>query len=269
MAEIPKKIRINIDADYEPDQDIDDETASIPSKYEDDEDRVREPINLDSHVGLADALAEAHRLAPPGTPPPTPPPAPTQNHHNGQSASSAPPPPATPPPAPAPQARVESPNDAQSAPAGNGEVESLRGQLKQANENYLRALADLQNFRRRGEEERLRVIRDGNEKLIKEILPILDDFDLSMSAAKQSESYEQLVNGVEAILRKFSETLVKQGIEPIESVGKKFDPDYHEAVMLDDSTDEPDETITAELRKGYTLHNRVIRPSLVKVAKQG
>ncbi len=149
------------------------------------------------------------------------------------------------------------------------ELQDLQAQVTRANDDMLRARADLQNFRRRGEEERLRIIRDGNERLIKELFPVLDDFDLAVAAAKQAQSYEQLVGGVEATARKFHETLAKQGVTPIESVGQPFDPDLHEAVMLDEDSDLPDETVTAELRKGYTLNSRVIRPSLVKVAKRG
>ncbi len=155
------------------------------------------------------------------------------------------------------------------APAQSKELDDLKDQVKRANDDMLRARADLQNFRRRGEEERLRIIRDGNERLIKELFPVLDDFDLAVAAAKQAQSYEQLVGGVEATARKFHETLAKQGVQPIEAVGTPFDPDLHEAVMLDEDTDQPDETVTAELRKGYTLNSRVIRPSLVKVAKHG
>ena len=162
-----------------------------------------------------------------------------------------------------PAAVVDSP-----APSSK-EVDDLKAQAKQANDNYLRALADLQNFRRRSEDDKQRIIRDANERLIKELLPILDDFDLALGAAQKTESYEQLIGGVGAILRKFQDTLTKQGVEAIPATGEKFDAEVHEAVMLDEDSDEPDETVTAELRKGYTLHNRVIRPSLVKVAKNG
>ena len=149
------------------------------------------------------------------------------------------------------------------------ELDTLRQQVAQANDNYLRTLADLQNFRRRSDEERVRIIRDGNERLIKELLPVLDDFDLALNAARQAESYEQLIGGVSAILRKLQETLAKQGVEPVPALGERFDPDFHEAVMLDEESDQPDETITGELRRGYTMNQRVIRPALVKVSKQG
>lgn len=147
------------------------------------------------------------------------------------------------------------------------EIESLKSELKSSNENYLRAVADLQNFRRRGEEERRRLEREGNERLIKELLPVLDDFDRAVESAGDATNIDQLLAGVQAIHRKFTDTINKQGVQPIASVGEKFDPDYHEAVMLDEESDQPDETITAELRRGYMMNDRVIRPSLVKVAK--
>ena len=148
------------------------------------------------------------------------------------------------------------------------EVEDLKTQLAQAKDNLLRTQADTQNYRRRSEETQKRLIADANERLIKELLPVLDDFDLALDAARKSESYEQLIGGVTAVSRKFQETLTKQGVVAIPAVGEAFDTDVHEAVMLDEESDQPDETVSGELRRGYTLNGRVIRPSLVKVAKK-
>ena len=148
------------------------------------------------------------------------------------------------------------------------ELDDLRAQASESHANYMRALADLQNFRRRSDDAQKRQIQDANERLIKELLPVLDDFDLALDAARKTESYEQLIGGVSAVSRKFLGILSKQGVEPIPAVGEKFDAEVHEAVMLDEDSEEPDETVTTELRKGYTLHDRVIRPSLVKVAKK-
>ena len=156
------------------------------------------------------------------------------------------------------------------SPGGSSkEFDDLKAQVAAANDDALRARADLQNFRRRSDDAQRRQIRDANERLIKELLPVLDDFDLALDAARKTESYEQLIGGVSAVSRKFMETLNKQGVEPIPAVGEQFSADVHEAVMLDEDSDAPDETVTAELRKGYTLYDRVIRPSLVKVAKKG
>jgi len=201
---------------------------------DDDDMRERQPIDLDAPIDVAPAPAPA-QTAPPanGTAPGT-----VTLEAAGPTVSSK-------------------------------EVEELKDKLKQANDDCLRARADLQNFRRRGEDERLRIIRDANERLIKELLPVLDDFDLALDHARNTESYEQLIGGVSAILRKFGDTLGKQGVQPIPAVGEPFNAEVHEAVMLDEESEEPDETVTSELRKGYTLHDRVIRPSLVKVAKKG
>jgi len=176
------------------------------------------------------------------------------------------------PVAPAPHADAPVPTEAagsDAAPQVNSkEMDELRAQAQTANENYLRALADLQNFRRRNDEAVKRQIRDANERLIKDLLPVLDDFDLALDAARKTESYEQLIGGVSAVSRKFLATLNKQGVDAIPAVGEPFNTEVHEAVMLDEDSEQPDETVTAELRKGYTLHDRVIRPSLVKVAKK-
>ncbi|HEX5324491.1 MAG TPA: nucleotide exchange factor GrpE, partial [Capsulimonadaceae bacterium] len=96
---------------------------------------------------------------------------------------------------------------------------------------------------------------------------VVDDFDRSLAAARQAESYEQLVEGVEAVLRKIGDVLGRQGLEPIPAVGEPFDPAVHEAVMVEEGSDQPDETVIEELRKGYKMNGRVLRPSLVKVAK--
>ncbi len=165
-------------------------------------------------------------------------------------------------------AASEAPAETALAQIGTKELDDLRAQVTAANEEALRARADLQNFRRRSDDAQKRQILDANERLIKELLPVLDDFDLALDAARKTESYEQLIGGVGAVARKFLETLGKQGVQPIPAVGEPFSAEVHEAVMLDEDSDLPDETVTAELRKGYTLHDRVIRPSLVKVAKK-
>jgi len=226
-----------------PDNDDSLEAANaIPGVADDIEDNEwgRQPIDLDAPVASAPPAAEAP--APPAAEAPAP--------IEAIFADAAP--------------QVSSKEQVSSK-----DMDALRAQAQTANENYLRALADLQNFRRRSDEAQKRQIQDANERLIKELLPVLDDFDLALDAARKTESYEQLIGGVSAVSRKFLATLNKQGVEPIPAVGEQFNAEVHEAVMLDEDSEEPDETVTAELRKGYTLHDRVLRPSLVKVAKKG
>lgn len=233
MANTPK---ITTNDGSDPADDLSFDAARAQTDEDDDDyDRDREPINLDTPVGLADAVAAAGAL-----------------HLDDEDETPA-----------------AEPQTAQTVAVDSAEIGRLKEEAATANNNYLRAIADLQNFRRRGEEEQRRIVRDANERLIKELLPVLDDFDLAVDAARKSESYEQLIGGVDAILRKFRDTLSKQGVSTIEAVGAQFDPDLHEAVMLDETTDQEDDTVTAELRKGYKLHDRVIRPTLVKVAKSG
>ncbi len=164
---------------------------------------------------------------------------------------------------------TDTPPPAEAPAVPSADLAAMQEQVALANDKYLRTLAEFQNYRRRTDEDITRRVREGNEKLLQQLLPVLDDFNLAIAHAKQSQSFEQLIGGVEATGRKFRETLEKQGVMPINALGEKFDPDLHEAVMLDEDSDAPDETVTAELRTGYTLHNRVIRPSLVKVAKTG
>jgi molecular chaperone GrpE len=244
MADRKRKIPINQSDDI-PDRDTTEAGAGdfVPALIDQDDDDYapRRPYDLDAPIDIDSALADADPA----------------NDVKDE------------PPAIAAEWRDAAAEDAVSAQtaADTRKTEALQAELAQAHTDRLRALADLQNFRRRAEEERLRIIREANEKLIRELLPILDDFDLAVIAAKSSQSFDQLIGGVEAIQRKVHDTLGKQGVAPITTVGEKFDPDLHEAVMLDETTDLPDETITSELRKGYRLHNRIIRPSLVKVAK--
>jgi len=266
MSDSTRKIKITSDND----EGQEEASEKVARDYDDDDEKEREPINLDFQGGLADALAAATRIRKPAAEASSRAAASyAANEGNGRAeaqASSSVVIDAVPEVENSTEAPAVEPRVVTDAVV-LAENERLKAEAKQANENYLRALADLQNFRRRGEEERLRILKDGNEKLIKEFLPVLDDFDLAVAHAKQVESYEQLIGGVEAILRKFRETLSKAGVEAIEAIGEKFDPDMHEAVMVEEDSDQPDETVTSELRKGYTLHKRVIRPSLVKVAK--
>lgn len=230
MAEKAKKIRITNGEGAHDASDVSFEAANaVPAVIFDQDDDERAPIDLDTPIDLGAALAGAADVA---------------------DTDAAP-----------------AFDDAPAPAVSSKELDALRAQVAQANDEKLRALADLQNFRRRNDDDRGRIIRDANERLIKELLPVLDDFSLAVTAAETAQSYEQLIGGVKAILRKFNETLAKQGVAPIPAVGEPFDAELHEAVMLDEGTDQPDETVTAELRRGYTLNSRVIRPAMVKVAK--
>jgi molecular chaperone GrpE len=145
-------------------------------------------------------------------------------------------------------------------------VADLEKQLKDAQDQNLRTLAEFQNFRRRMEEENRRYAAFANEELVRTFLPILDNFERALAAAEKNQSFEALMGGVALTHRQLLDLLKKNGVEPIETKGKSFDPNFHEAVERVSEADEPENTIVQELQRGYMMNSRVLRPSLVKVA---
>jgi molecular chaperone GrpE len=134
------------------------------------------------------------------------------------------------------------------------------------NDKFLRAVADLDNYRRRARQEMEEVRRFGNEQLISDLLGVLDNFERALQAAETSENAEALREGVSLIHRQLLDTLAKAGLEPISALHQPFDPTLHEAIMQVESEEHEPHTVVEELRKGYQLHGRLLRPSLVKVA---
>lgn len=158
--------------------------------------------------------------------------------------------------------------DAQEAPeddasALKAQVESLQAALAEKDNRVKRLQADFENFRRRTSKEREELANVVTQDLLKGMLPILDNFDRAMAAEqKDSESFQK---GVEMIYTQLHETLKNDGLEPIETAGQKFDPNFHQAVMRVENPDLEDDTIAQELQKGYIVKGRVIRPSMVQV----
>jgi molecular chaperone GrpE len=153
------------------------------------------------------------------------------------------------------------------------EVELLQEQLQNKSEEakkyydqYLRGLAETENIRKRSQREKEDYLKFAHLSIIKKLLPIIDDLNRGMEAANAAQDYEGLKKGMEITARNLSELLRQEGVQEIECVGKPFDPQYHEPLMVVDSNEHPENTIIEELNKGYIMHDRVIRPSLVKVS---
>ena len=143
------------------------------------------------------------------------------------------------------------------------ELEKLQAAVQEKEERALRLQADFENFRRRTAKEKEELSAVVTQGILKDMLPLLDNFERAMAAeAKDIDSFKQ---GVEMIFKQFGEVLVKNGLEHIEVEGKKFDPNFHQAVMRVENPDLEDETIAQELQKGYMVKGRVIRPSMVQV----
>ncbi|HEX6140159.1 MAG TPA: nucleotide exchange factor GrpE [Candidatus Limnocylindria bacterium] len=145
------------------------------------------------------------------------------------------------------------------------ELDSAREQSEEHLRSWQRAAADFSNYRRRVDDERETLARFANAVLIGKLLTVLDDFDRALEHVPE-DAHEGWVDGVRLVERKLRGVLESEGLEPIEAVGKPFDPNVHEAVVHEQTADHPDNEVIGELQRGYTLHDRVLRPALVRVA---
>ena len=151
------------------------------------------------------------------------------------------------------------------ADEGAEDIQRLREALEVQQDRYLRAVAEFDNVRKRAAREREEYTRYANESLLRDILPVLDNLDRAMQAAR-SEPATSLTTGVELIQRELLRVLEKYGVTPFSSVGQPFDPERHEAIARVPSADLPDMSVAAEIARGYLLHGRVLRPAMVTVA---
>lgn len=145
------------------------------------------------------------------------------------------------------------------------ELEDARAQGEEHLRAWQRAAADYTNYKRRTEEERQQVAEFANALLIGKLLGVLDDFDRALEHVPE-DVHEGWVDGIRLVERKLRGVLESEGVAPIESVGQPFDPNVHEAVVHEETTEFPDNTVIGELQRGYLLRDRVLRPALVRVA---
>jgi len=132
-------------------------------------------------------------------------------------------------------------------------------------DKWHRSAADFANYKRRTDEERATAAQFSNAILISKVLGVLDDFDRALENVP-ADAHDPWVEGVRLTERKLRNVLESEGVTPIEAVGQPFDPNLHEAVVHEDTADHPDNQVIGELQRGYRLRDRVIRPSLVRVA---
>ena len=156
---------------------------------------------------------------------------------------------------------------------GETELKETREELEKANaksEDYLRRLqylqADFENYRKRVEKEMFDNRQFGNQRLLSDLIIVNDELELALNEAKESKENPTILEGVGMVHKRLQSILSKEGVEKIQSAGSKFNPDLHEAALRVESDDE-DGTIVEEIRQGYTLKGKVLRPSIVKVAE--
>jgi molecular chaperone GrpE len=181
-------------------------------------------------------------------------------------------------PAGAPEALEEDEENAEAScpekkAPGNGEdsgaegrIAELEAQAADYRDQLLRKQAEFENFRKRMNREKLEAIEFANQSLLLDLIPILDDFDRAMQSAGNSNDFTALYEGVGMIAKRLAGTLdTKWGLKGYVSAGNLFDPNFHEALMMEKSSAVAEQTVQMDLLKGYTLKNRVIRSNKVKV----
>lgn len=144
--------------------------------------------------------------------------------------------------------------------------DALRQENQDLKNRYLRTLADFDNLRKRTEREKADFFRYATAAVLKDLLPILDNFD---RALEHSDADDEFHKGVELIYKQLYDVLYRNGLRPIDEVGVHFDPNIHEAVVREEDATVPSHTVTMILQKGYFLHDRLLRPAMVKVAVGG
>jgi len=165
--------------------------------------------------------------------------------------------------APASRAEAAAATEGEAEASGPTELEQLRVERDQLLDRLARMQAEFENARKRAERERMENREYVTGSIVEQFLPVLDNFELAL---KSDSSAQQLRAGVELIVKQMGEVLHKMGVSAVAAVGEPFDPRVHEALGTVDREDIPDQHVTEEVRRGYRLRDRLIRPALVRIA---
>jgi molecular chaperone GrpE len=180
--------------------------------------------------------------------------------------------PPLPPAAPAAAAAEELPATSETGTVTPEQLDELKALAAKADENWqrlLRTTADFENFKKRAARERQDAVKFANESLIQKVIPVLDNFEMALAAVQNSSSeVKSLQDGVVMIHSQLKNVLAEAGLEEIDATGKPFDPNFHEAVSQQESAEVAEGNVLQQLRKGYKLRERLLRPATVIVAKQ-
>ena len=145
-------------------------------------------------------------------------------------------------------------------------ISSLKEEIDKINNQYIRLAADFDNYRKRQMQERESLLKYGAEETLKKMIEALDNIDRAKASVENIDDVNTVKDSYNLVFKQIYDVLGKMGLETIETQGKEFDPNFHEAVMQTPTSEYPENTIIAELQKGYKLGDKVLRPSLVNVA---
>jgi molecular chaperone GrpE len=165
--------------------------------------------------------------------------------------------PVTPEPAPAPSAAIPGPDELLAA---------AKKEVAANYDRYMRAVADLENFRKRTVREKDELRQFATANVVEDIIPILDNLGLGLAAAKQQTDVKAIVDGVTLVLEQFKTTLGRHGLKEVNPQGQSFDPHHHDCISHQPSADVPEEKVSQVVRLGYSLNGRLLRPASVVVS---
>lgn len=144
-------------------------------------------------------------------------------------------------------------------------VEAMKKEYEDLNDKYMRLYADFDNYKKRSVKERSDALNYASVPLMEKLLGVMDNFDRALASCEDQES--AFCEGVKMVSRQLTDILTAEGLKVIETQDCQFDPNLHNAVMVDNDADKEDNVITAEFQKGYMFKDKVVRPSMVKVNK--
>lgn len=172
------------------------------------------------------------------------------------------------------------PATAEDTPAESPEsvIETLRAgyekkeqETREAQERFMRTLADFDNYKKRTQRDQADALKYANEKLIKELLPVIDNLERALAHSRETRDFDRMMEGVELIQKQLLSALGKFGVAPIESLNQPFDPFLHQSIgqiEVEEGSETKENQVVRETQRGYHLNDRVLRPSLVMIAKK-
>lgn len=164
-----------------------------------------------------------------------------------------------------PAEEAAEPEEKAAEPEKGTEEDPRDKKIEELNAKYMRLMADFQNQKKRFDKEKADIHQFANEKIVKNLLEVLDNFERALDATKDADP--SLHDGMELIFKQLMAALEKAGVAEIKALGEEFDPNFHNAVMMEETDEYESNKVSEVMQKGYTLNSRVIRPSMVKVAQ--
>ena len=146
-------------------------------------------------------------------------------------------------------------------------IEKAESEAKEAYDRFLRASAELENYKKRTQKEMAEFRKYANASLVKELLGVVDNLERAIESSNGSNEEGRLSEGLNLTLKELLKIFKTFHASPIEALGKPFDPSYHQAMMQQETTDQPENIVLDELQKGYMIHDRLLRPAMVVVSK--